>query len=101
MIAIADVGGVTLLIFYGSTFYGSTVLRFSGSNYRSQVQADRYIRQTVRLQAVRRAQVRQVGRQAGSSQAVRQKSGSVMMEALERTGRLSIGQFVYEGLGIR
>lgn len=47
MIAIAD-GGV---LPYLSIFYGS--------NYRGQVQADRYIRQTVRLQAVRRAQVRQ------------------------------------------
>lgn len=57
MIAIADGGGggVTLSIFYGSTFYGS--------NYRSQVQADR---QADRLQAgSSQAQVRQ----SGSSQA--------------------------------
>lgn len=75
MIAIADGGCYP--------FYLSTVLP---SNYRSQAQADRQTdRQADRLQAGRRAQVRQVGRQAGSSQAVRLKSGSVMMEALERT----------------
>lgn len=68
MIAIADVG-----------CYPFDLLRFCllwlyGSNYRSQVQADR---QADRLQAGRRAQVRL---KSGSSQA-----GSVMMKALERT----------------
>lgn len=64
MIAIADGGCYPfyLLRLYGSTFYGSTVL----------TTAVRF-RQRDRL------------RQAGSSQAVRLKSGSVMMEALERT----------------
>lgn len=77
MIAIADGGCYP---FYLLRFY---LLWFYGSNYRSQVQVGR---QTDRLrQAGRQAQVRQVGRQAGSSQAVRLKSGSVMMEALERT----------------
>lgn len=71
MIAIADGG---CYHFYLLRFY---LLWFYGFNYRSQVQADR---QADRLQAGRRPQVRQVGRQAGSSQA-----GSVMMKALERT----------------
>lgn len=55
MIAIADGGcyPFDLLRFY--------LLWFYGSNYRSQVQADR---------------LRQIGRQTGSRQAVRLKSGS-------------------------
>lgn len=71
MIAIADGGCYP---FYLSTFYLlTTAVRFRQSGSGRQAQAGR------------QAQVRQVGRQAGSSQAVRLKSGSVMMEALERT----------------
>lgn len=57
-------GGVTLFIFYGSTFYGSTVLT-------TAVRFRQIGRQTGsnRLQAGRRAQVRQTGWLKSGSQA--------------------------------
>lgn len=77
MIAVAD--GGCYLTFLAFTVLTSMVLWFYGSDYRSQVQADRQApgRQAGSSQAVRL--------KSGSSQAVRLKSGSVMMEALERT----------------